>query len=33
LEEKKVKVPDGPKAPDSMVPGDKAHLGGWEWKF
>lgn len=33
LEEKGVKVPDGPKAPSSMVPGDKAHLGGWGWKF
>jgi hypothetical protein len=33
LEEKGVKVPDGPKAPSSMVPGDKAHLGGWGWPF
>ena len=33
LEEKGVKVPDGPKAPSSMVPGDKAHLGGWGWTF
>ena len=33
LEEKGVKVPDGPKFPSSMVPGDKSHLGGWGWKF
>jgi len=33
LEEKGVKLPDGPKAPSSMVPGDKSHLGGWGWQF
>jgi len=33
LEEKGVKVPDGPKVPSSMVPGDKSHLGGWGWPF
>jgi hypothetical protein len=33
LEEKGVKVPDGPKVPTSMSPSPGTHLGGWEWKF
>ena len=33
LEEKGVKVPDGPKVPASMSPSPGTHLGGWEWKF
>jgi hypothetical protein len=32
LEEKGVKVPDGPKVPSSMGP-NKAYLGGWGWPF